>query len=614
MKIDDKKSNPRDRRGSVSSITNSKISKIASGISQRASVSRKAALLVNGRYTDYVEGASGELLPDFKKAADDFHSIILALNNHFIFTSLTEEDKEIIADTMQLYAFMPQKIIFKQGMPSRSYYIVKTGSVEVVVNGRKVNKLGVGEAFGELALLHDNNRSATIKTLEFTTLWVLEREIFKKVIEDISVQVFEQNREFIEHIDLLRSLSTYEKDCLASNLVSVKYNSGKIIFSDGDKGDQLFIIKEGVVSVKTGSTEIRKLYPGAYFGEENLIGNDSRTSTCSALTSTKCVCLSKEMLANTLNYSLVDIIEKNTIMEAINRSERLSKLSNYQKECIISNLTLTIFNPGDVVIPINTPYSSKIYIIITGRLVYSKTCFLLANKGSCIGDMFIGGRNDLRFHDDIIAECDTKIGELTKYQLEASLGGIYDEIIKQNAALNILKRVSLFNELEDDQLKYLLSIIQVKKILKDAIILREGEKSSTLFIVKKGKVDVYWQGKLIKSITRLGYFSERCTILNYSSNYTYVTTDTVRLWVIGHLEFDKIVTQKMKELAKQRVFIEDEEIDLDNITIIDQIGKGIFARVYLARSSEGRCYALKTYSRRKILKFTINQQILVLFI
>jgi len=39
--------------------------------------------------------------------------IISALNNHFIFTSLTDEDKEMVAESMQLYIFEAGKIVFE---------------------------------------------------------------------------------------------------------------------------------------------------------------------------------------------------------------------------------------------------------------------------------------------------------------------------------------------------------------------------------------------------------------------------------------------------------------------------------------------------------------------
>ena len=132
--------------------------------------SRRKSVHNGKEIASYIEAAAGELILDAIKTPEDKQKIIAALNNHFIFTSLTDEDKEMVAEAMQLYQFMPDTIVFMQKMPSRSYYVVKTGVLEVIVNGKRVNKIHPGEGFGELALLDDNPRSATLRCLELTSL------------------------------------------------------------------------------------------------------------------------------------------------------------------------------------------------------------------------------------------------------------------------------------------------------------------------------------------------------------------------------------------------------------------------------------------------------------
>ena len=120
--------------------------------------------------TNYIEASSAEIDPNALKTEVDMKMITEALNNHFIFTSLSEEDKEIVAESMQLYILPPGSLVFEQDRPSKSYYVVRSGSLEVIVKGRKVNKIHAREGFGELALLHDNPRSATIRCIDRTTL------------------------------------------------------------------------------------------------------------------------------------------------------------------------------------------------------------------------------------------------------------------------------------------------------------------------------------------------------------------------------------------------------------------------------------------------------------
>ena len=564
----------------------------------------------------YVEAAAGEIIVDASKTLDDRQKIIAALNNHFIFTSLTDEDKEMVAEAMQLYQFMPESIVFMQGMPSKSYYVVRTGILEVIVNGKRVNKIHPGEGFGELALLHDNPRSATLKCLEFTSLWGVERQTFRKVIEEMNTQIYEQNREFLEKVTLLNSLSSLQKDSLAASLVSYKYYSGQKIITEGETGNQLYIIKEGVVVVQRGTQEIAKLHAGSYFGEMALLNNTPRSATCVAVEGpVKCMCLSRETLQKTLNNKLQDIIEKNTIMEAINKSEQLSLLNKEQKEMIVKEVESHehTYKPGDIVISMGSSCKSKIYIIISGRLQFAKTSFSFCDKGNCVGDSYVTKSHgeELKYEDDLIAAADMKVGEMTKFQFEMAIGGKYDEVVKENAATNVLKKVNLFSTLDNPKMKELFGMIRIEKFNDSEIILREGMPCNSVYVVKRGKVDVFKSGNLVRSITKHDYFGERGVLNNDTSMATYVANGSLTLWSISNIEFFGILNDKMRLQLNLRISYENEDVELQNLQIIKKLGKGMFARVYLVKTENGAYYALKSVSRRKVNKFAINEQLIV---
>ena len=57
------------------------------------------------------------------------------------------------------------KPLFEQGDPARYFWVLVTGKLEVLVNGNRVNLIGPGGGFGELALMHDTPRTASIKSV-----------------------------------------------------------------------------------------------------------------------------------------------------------------------------------------------------------------------------------------------------------------------------------------------------------------------------------------------------------------------------------------------------------------------------------------------------------------
>ena len=86
--------------------------------------------------------------------------------------------------------------------------MLHSGSLEVLVNGNRVNLLEPGMGFGELALLHDTNRSASIVTLEACGLWGVNRRTFRSAVESVNALNFLENKSFIDNVPLLQLLTS----------------------------------------------------------------------------------------------------------------------------------------------------------------------------------------------------------------------------------------------------------------------------------------------------------------------------------------------------------------------------------------------------------------------
>lgn len=81
--------------------------------------------------------------------------------------------------------FVPEgTLVMRQGDPGNCAYLIQSGSVVVYAEGdekrTQLAKLGPGEIFGEMALVFDETRSASVKAAEDTNLIVLTREAFRQ--------------------------------------------------------------------------------------------------------------------------------------------------------------------------------------------------------------------------------------------------------------------------------------------------------------------------------------------------------------------------------------------------------------------------------------------------
>lgn len=113
--------------------------------------------------------------------------IISVLEKVPLFEGLSRKDLDKIARLVRGRSIKPGELLFKEGDPGDKFYIVQGGSVEILKDkaGAEPDRLAVkraGDSFGEMALLTDAPRSATIRALEPTNLLVVSRADFEQLL------------------------------------------------------------------------------------------------------------------------------------------------------------------------------------------------------------------------------------------------------------------------------------------------------------------------------------------------------------------------------------------------------------------------------------------------
>jgi CRP-like cAMP-binding protein len=112
-----------------------------------------------------------------------------ALRRCRLFARVDDESLAICAASLRVRRYRKNEVIFHQGDPGDSLYIVEAGSVKIVLpspegdEGAIIATLGRGEFFGELALLDGAPHSATAVAMESTQTLALRRETFDQLIE-----------------------------------------------------------------------------------------------------------------------------------------------------------------------------------------------------------------------------------------------------------------------------------------------------------------------------------------------------------------------------------------------------------------------------------------------
>ena len=264
------------------------------------------------------------------KTEQEEENILGAIKENFLFRHLNESQLRSLVEVIQRVPVKAGDVVIKQGDFGDLFYIAQEGTYEVRVlipgnpdppPGTKVHVYRTDEdyhpCFGELALMYDKPRAATIIAIEDGLLWALDRNIFKYAVlrtQDIRHTIIRT----LKKVKLFESLNVTQIQRLADLMVTVDYNDGEYIITQGDTGESFFIIVDGncivTLNNEDGSGEkeivIDKLQNNDYFGESALLSPQPRDKNIKAEGYVELLEVKKDVFEEVLGR-LANIMEAN---------------------------------------------------------------------------------------------------------------------------------------------------------------------------------------------------------------------------------------------------------------------------------------------------------------
>lgn len=229
-----------------------------------------------------------------EKSGDQLKRLERAVSKNFLFNKLDGDNKRLVINSLQEKSVPSGTTIIKQGDEGDYFYIVESGTVEFYVNNSKVNTSGAGSSFGELALMYNSPRAATVIATTDCFLWTLDRMTFKKILLASSFEKRLMYDNLLKSMPIFTTLTTYERAKLSDALDTKYFEEGDVIIREGDLGDDFYLIEYGEVEVsKKGKGVIAILKDHDYFGEVALLNDLPRQATIKALKKTKVATLGK---------------------------------------------------------------------------------------------------------------------------------------------------------------------------------------------------------------------------------------------------------------------------------------------------------------------------------
>ena len=293
-----------------------KTQEIQNSIKSRVSVSAEAYGFYHKK-----ENFVPKIIP---KNEDQMNRIKGKIISSFIFSSLDKKDLDVVINAMEEKRFKLNENVIVQGDDGDCLYIVETGLLKCFKTFNKestpkfLRNYEPGDSFGELALLYNCPRAATIVcSSEECILWSLDRETFNNIVKDAAQKKREKYENFLKNVDILSTIDSYELGQICDSLKEGIYTKDEYIIREGELGDVFYIIEEGeCIATKTlepGKPEVKinELKEGDYFGERALLKGEPRYANIVVSSETAKVISLDRLSFNRLLGPIIDILKRN---------------------------------------------------------------------------------------------------------------------------------------------------------------------------------------------------------------------------------------------------------------------------------------------------------------
>lgn len=178
--------------------------------------------------------------------------------------------------------------VVTQGLEANHFYIITRGMLGVFVDEMQRRTLGPGDTFGEVALMFNTERTATIRSCSpETEMWQLGRDDFKACQRKIRSSKLMDRERMLQRVPLLKKLPPTSLAQLSEILIAQVYGPDDVIVRQGEEAGCFYLIEEGRVKVSRDGVEVGEKAAGDHFGAEAIMNNHARDADMVALSDVK---------------------------------------------------------------------------------------------------------------------------------------------------------------------------------------------------------------------------------------------------------------------------------------------------------------------------------------
>jgi cGMP-dependent protein kinase len=572
--------------------------------------------LSQGEEVSYKESIKAEkkkmkLICKHNEEEKDSQLIEKCISNHFLLKLLEKPAIYEIVRQLSYYQINPNVEIFSQCQATGYFYILSNGICEIIRDNTVKQLIGSGTCFGELSLIYECDREYTVRTKTECFVWAMEKKNFLKIIEHIISINFENNNKACLNYSIFNTMSQINKNVILNKLCYGIYPANKPIYSVDDYSYCLYLIKEGEVEIRHKDKIIATYESGDFLGLLSVLNQSNRVFEAVPKCECKLYSISTHFLSNLCGENYISEILLAIIKAAFIKYDTFKKINFSFLSEVFNKFTFTFYENKDVIIlNKNEPKNKYIVIPIVGDLL------------SCDDDSIICSRTDLLFGDEIftnnssLIEYDIKCSKLcivAKCKTEDIINHLncsFVEYADKYTAINQLKNAAIFKNFTESKFEEILQKLNIQKVKKTKNLIKEGEEGNKFYIIKNGSFDVYIGGKYMRTLNENEYLGERSLFFKEKRSATVTAKVDSEVYYLDKVDFDTVIDTNLKEYLSNRLYLQDDTVQLTDLIYYKNLGKGSYGNVSLVENTKNKFfYAIKNISNKQILYCKLTKNI-----
>ena len=543
-----------------------------------------------------------ELIHEKNPDKEDFELIYEIISKHFFLQTLNDQAKNEIIISMSLYSLKAGKTLYTQGNMGNFWYIVQSGQLNRYLDDKLISTINPGDSFGERALMNNAPRNNTIVSVTDCKLWVLKRQVFRKILEFIFTLNYEQNKKFLEGINI--PLDSTIKSIMANNLIQEIYKAGQYICKEGEFGICMYIIKEGEVECVKGDKVIRILKQGDNFGQKALLEGSKRSLDVRAKTDCKIYSISSDFFQTQFGENFREQLYFSFISTAFISSKNFNTINQKMISKTFQFFNFRSLKYNELVYPKNQKICDKLCVVLEGNIIDKVINKIEAKRYEILYEDQLVNNSTGSIKHDLLAEPDCILAEIDYTKFKELIGGDLKTAQTKSNQLKSFGNISLFRILSDEKLEFLQNNLKIEKFQNGKKIINQGDIGDKLFIIKNGRVDFFVNSRYIRSLNDGEDFGAKSLILSSDKRTaTAIANGEVECYTLTAKVFKSILEPNLYEYFTHKFALEDNTIELKDLDNIKELGSGNFGSVNLVRNKKNKqFYAIKALDLEQIKK------------